>query len=91
MKKIVARLSVKESYLNGFLPLANAMIEQSRAEEGNIVYRMFQEIGQSNEIIVYEEYVNEQAIEHHNSSEHFKQFIASITDMLLEPPAIDVY
>ena len=92
MKKIViAQISIKEAQRNNFLALAKEMIKISNAEKGCIMYRLLEDIEQDNQFLFYEEYSNQQAVDHHNSSSHFHDFLNNITNMLNAAPVINTY
>ena len=73
-KVIVARLSVKPEHIRDFIDHANQMVESTRKEPGCIIYTLFQEVNGSPDFIFYEEYTNDEAIQYHRDSPHFKQF-----------------
>lgn len=90
-KIIIAQLSVKENKIEQFLEVAQDMVGKSKNENGCLVYRLLNEINKPNEFVIYEKYINDKAVDFHNSSEHFKNFIKSVPDFLLTEPQIDVY
>jgi quinol monooxygenase YgiN len=92
MEKVInARIRVKEDGIQQFISLAKVMIEKSNAEPGCLVYQLYQEVGNQTSFIFYEKYINQQAIENHNASAHFKNFIVQITDLLAEKSIIDIF
>ncbi|MFC5046666.1 putative quinol monooxygenase [Aquimarina hainanensis] len=90
-KTIVARLDVEKKHRVSFLSHAAIMVEQSNAEAGSLTYRLFEEVGIDGRFIVYEEYVDQQAVDAHNASTHFNTFINKITEMLSSAPVIEVF
>jgi quinol monooxygenase YgiN len=92
MKKvIIAQLSIKATKTDDFLKLTDIMIEKSLAEEGCTVYKMFKGVNSENEFIIYENYTNDQSVELHNSSNHFKHFINLVTPLLTKEPVIELF
>lgn len=91
MKIIVAQLNVKESKIEDFLKLAKVMVKKSLSEDGCLVYKLSRGIDNDNEFLFFEKYINDKAVEHHNSSEHFKNFINSVMPLLTEQPSIEVF
>lgn len=87
---IHAYLKIKASEIGLFLEKAKDLVAGSQAEEGNITYKLVQEVEDSSSFIVVEEWQDEQAVEYHNQTEHFKAFGAFLTeqDILLEPPVV---
>ena len=90
-KIIIAQLSVKENSIESFLKLAAILVEKSNNESGCLSYRLLKEVNKPNEFIVYEKYVNQQAVEIHNSSAHLKDFLKAASTLLADKPQIDVY
>jgi quinol monooxygenase YgiN len=67
-KVIIAQLSIQQSKIDAFLSLAKIMVNTSASENGCITYKFF-----------YEKYESKEAVEVHNSSEHFNSFITAVT------------
>lgn len=92
MKKIViARLSVQKQNIEQFLEKAKIMVQKSNAEKGCLTYRLFQEIDASAEFIFYETYINQEAVDIHNTSEHFKEFLSFASSILTKEPSIEIF
>ena len=92
MKKVInARISVKPDAVEQFLTYANLIVLASNLEQGCLVYNLYQEVGMPSSFIFYEEYVNQEAIDFHNSTNHFKTFIGQITEILDSSPLIEIF
>jgi quinol monooxygenase YgiN len=92
MKKIInARIIVKPEAIEQFISFAEIIIEASNLEQGCLVYNLYQEVGKPSSFIFYEEYVNQDAIDFHNATNHFKTFISQITEILDGSPVIEVF
>lgn len=92
MKKVInARISVTPEAIEQFLTYAQVIVLASNLEQGCLVYNLYQEVGKPSSFIFYEEYVNQEAIDFHNSTNHFKTFIGQITSILSESPQIEVF
>jgi len=92
MKKVInARITVKSDAIEQFLTYANVIVLASNLEQGCLVYNLYQEVGKPSSFIFYEEYVNQEAIDFHNNTNHFKTFIAQITEILDGSPVIEVF
>jgi quinol monooxygenase YgiN len=92
MKKVInARITVKPEAIEQFLSYANLIVLASNLEKGCLVYNLYQEVGNPAGFIFYEEYVDQDAVEFHNSTNHFKTFIGQIGDLLAEAPQIEVF
>ncbi len=92
MKKvIISQLSIQDNSLDLFLNLAKTMVEQSNAEEGCLVYKLLNVYNTTNEFFIYEEFTSEEAVEVHNSSTHFKQFLNAVMPILAKEPSIQMF
>ena len=90
-KKVIVIAKVQEVKVQEFIELSNRMIEKSNAEKDCLSYQLYKSINNQKEFIFHEKYRNEEALEKHNSSEHFKFFINSVMPLLAEEPSIEVY
>ena len=90
-KLVIARLTVNEKKVEQFVKFARTMVKISKQETGCLTYRLLNEIDKPNEFIFYEKYVNQKAVELHNSSEHLEEFLKSVSTLLIDKPIIDIY
>lgn len=90
-KTIIAQLSIQESKTKDFIRLAQVMIKRSNAETGCITYKLMHNINEPNDYMFFEEYENIEAVNAHNSSEHFKTFLNAVSPLLNKEPLIDVF
>ena len=92
MKKVInARIMVRPEAIENFLALAKKMVENSNSEQGCLIYKLYQEVGNPQSFIFYEVYENQDAVNIHNSSLYFKTFIEQISDMASDKPQVDVF
>ncbi len=92
MKKvIIAQLSIKATKVNEFLQFSEVMVKQSLGEEGCTVYTIYKALTNENEFIIYENYKDNESVELHNSSEHFKNFLSSVMPLLAKEPLIELF
>jgi len=92
MEKIItAELSVQSDKIEAFLKLAKIVISKSNAEKGCLTYKLLKEFDHENEFFFFEKYENQKAVEAHNTSEHFKNFIDGITPLLSKEPVIEIF
>jgi len=92
MKKVInARITVKPEAVEQFLSYAHVIIKASNLEQGCLVYNLYQEVGKPTSFIFYEVYENQEAVDFHNSTNHFKTFIGQITEILDGSPVIEVF
>lgn len=90
-KTIVARLEVQTGKEKEFMDAAQRLIENTRAEKGNISYNLYQNPLQPTSFIFYEEYKDTQAMDVHASSEYFKAFGKAIEGMLASDLIIEKF
>ncbi|MDD7916047.1 putative quinol monooxygenase [Polaribacter ponticola] len=90
-KTIIAQLSIQEGKTEDFLKLAEIMVNNSIEENGCLKYRLLKEVDKENDFLIYEKYENEEAVENHNSSEHFKGFLNAVMPLLTKEPIIEVF
>ncbi|WP_158844540.1 putative quinol monooxygenase [Algibacter sp. L1A34] len=90
-KVIIAPISVQASKTEAFLKLAKVMVAQSNTEVGCLQYRLLNEVDKETEFLFHEKYINEEAIELHNASEHFINFVNAIAPFLSKAPIIEVF
>ncbi|MDR1864650.1 MAG: antibiotic biosynthesis monooxygenase [Bacteroidales bacterium] len=91
-KKIIsARLFIKPEKLAGFLAGTKALIEASRAEEGNVSYSLFQDPEDATKLLFFEEWKNQAAVDAHFATEHFKKFGVDLNEAASQPAEITVY
>lgn len=61
-----------------------AMVEPTRAEPGNLVYRVNRSVSDPREFLLFEEYVDKAAFQAHTSSPHFAEHLAGVVLPRLE-------
>lgn len=78
--KIIATLVAKESHKDEVRSALTAVVDGTRKEPGNISYILHQDITNPLKYTIIEVWKNQEAINHHNKSEHFLAFAQSIKD-----------
>jgi len=92
MKKIVlAKLTVSQESIAAFKQLIAEIVPNAQKEEGCISYNVYENsIQQTPEFVFWEEYKDEEALQAHNASEHFKKFFAGAAPLFTCEPEIIV-
>ena len=90
-KVIVAQIAIKKRKESKFLELAEEMVKISNSEIGCITYRLHKDLFNDGNYLFYEEYVDSSAVDIHNNSSHFHQFIKDITPLITKTPIINIY
>jgi len=88
---IHAFIKVDSEHRREFLELAKQVTIPSQAEEGNISYHFYEDPEQPNNFVFVEKWKDQKAIEQHEETSHFKNFIKGIQDLLREPVHAELY
>ena len=91
MIHILAGFKVKNDKLSDFIKLCNELIKESRAEEGCVSYHLQQNTEKENHLVFVEEWKSNEAIEKHNSSEHFTRIVPLLVEMCEDAPVIQTF
>ncbi len=91
MIHILASFEVKNDKLSDFIKLCNELIEESRKEEGCVSYHLQQNTERENHLVFVEEWKSNEAIEKHNSSEHFTRIVPLLVEMCEDAPVIQTF
>jgi len=91
MIHILASFKVKNDKLSDFIKLCNELIEESRKEEGCVSYHLQQNTERENYLVFVEEWKSNEAIEKHNSSEHFTRIVPLLVEMCEDAPIIQTF
>ena len=81
MIKIVAKNYIKKDKKDDFLKLAKDLIIESRKENGCIAYDIYESID-GKCLTFIEEWKDEEAINSHNNSNHFKAIVPKLGELL---------
>ena len=73
--KIFIKFKIKEGHVEDYLAAKREMVQKSQAEEGCISYTMNAVKDQPNIVALLEIWQNENALELHKNSEHFKTLL----------------
>ncbi|MBX7053802.1 MAG: antibiotic biosynthesis monooxygenase [Pyrinomonadaceae bacterium] len=85
---LIARLKVKEDSVETAKSAALAIVEDSRAEDGNINYDVHQAIDDPSLFIWHETWKSKAAIDEHFGTPFFQTFFATVEPLAAEPPVI---
>lgn len=91
MMIIHAHLQVKPDQEQAFLNESKILIEASRKEQGNIQYDLMKSVEQEGHFTMVEVWKDAQAIEAHNTSEHFTAFSKKAAGFMSAPIDLKVY
>ncbi len=91
MIKIIAKNIVKEDQISEFRSLAKPLVQESQKEEGCISYDLYEEVSNPCVLTFIEEWKNEQSIELHRASNHFKTICPQFEHLLEQPAEVNLY
>ncbi|WP_435357835.1 putative quinol monooxygenase [Emticicia sp. SJ17W-69] len=72
---VFAKWQVAENQLPNVFNLLSEVSEKSRAESGNLFYKIHQSQTDENTLILSEAYQDENALNEHRNSEHFQNIV----------------
>lgn len=76
--KIVATIEAKAQYRDKLIEIIYTLVDKTRKEDGNISYELHQDVKNQLKFIIIEVWKDQQAIDAHNASDHFKAFVSGI-------------
>ena len=85
MIAIEEKLEVQPAKRTEFLEATKALVDGSRLEAGNVSYDLFQSTEDENVFMMIEKWEDQAAVETHNTSAHFGQFVAFAQTALAKP------
>lgn len=77
--KIIATIKSKSEFINEIESVLKQLVSESRKEDGNISYLLHRDLKNADEFIVIEEWKSSEAIDFHNNTSHFKDFLNAIS------------
>lgn len=72
---VIAKWQVKEDSLQDVLTLLPELVQQTRNEEGNLIYNIHQSLSDTHTLVLFEAYKDDAALDHHRGSAHFKEIV----------------
>lgn len=91
MIKIVAKMMVREDCIDQFQALAQELVEQSRAEAGNVSYSLNQSTEDKCLHCFIEIWKDQDSIDRHNASAHFTDILPKLEELTSEPQPVDLF
>lgn len=72
---VFAKWQAKEGQLTAVLDLLAEVAQKSTAEKGNLFYKIHQSNSDANTLILFEGYIDNDALELHRNSAHFQNLV----------------
>lgn len=92
MIKIVAKNFIQEGKSSDFIALAKRLVEATnKNDEGCLKYELFQEISNPNILTIIEEWQNQETLEKHMVSDHFKEIVPLLNSFAEKQGEINMY
>jgi len=74
-KEVIVKWKIKEAATAEILKLLPELAEETKKEQGNLHYAVYQSEDDPNELILHERYVDVQAQEVHRNSKHYQEIV----------------
>ncbi|MDN3549168.1 putative quinol monooxygenase [Mucilaginibacter aquaedulcis] len=87
---VIAKWKVKPGQLDTVLSLLPGAVKASIAEEGNLFYKIHQDITDPNTLVLFEGYKDEAALNYHRNSDHFQTIVVGKVVPLLEAREVNL-
>jgi len=85
MIALQAYMKVSPMKRDQFLAQIQEVLSGSRAEEGNIQFDLFEKTEEPNTFVLLERWKDQQAVDFHHETDHFKKFVKSAENFLTVP------
>jgi quinol monooxygenase YgiN len=85
---VIGRAVTDASRRAELIQVGQAVAAASRAEEGCIGYRMYEDTEIENEFVFVEEWDSQEALDTHFRTQHVAQFMAAVPATLAAPPDV---
>lgn len=76
--KIIATIVIKKEYKEELEKVFHTVVDETRKEPGNVSYALHQDTKNAQKYVILEVWKNQEAIDLHNNTPHFKSFAAAI-------------
>lgn len=88
---VVGRVSSDESRRAELIRLGQAVAAASRAEQGCIGYRLYEDTEVENDFVFVEEWADEAALRQHFATPHIAEFMRAIPGAIVAPPDVQFH
>jgi len=88
---IHAEMKINPNVEAEFLKTVQELIKSSRAEAGNVSYKLMKDMDQDNTYLMVEQWKDQEAVAAHNASGHFQAFVAKAPKYLTAPLNAQVF
>jgi quinol monooxygenase YgiN len=88
---IAGKFKVKPESRDDMIALARSLFDASRAEPGNITYNFYEDRGNDDCFLFFEEWQSQEATDFHFQTPYFKAFMDRFPTMITGQPEITIY
>ena len=88
---LVLQVVVQEGKKEDFITIARQIAEGSQKEEGNIEYHLYEELDEPNTVAFIEKWKDQEALDVHETFEHFTKNIGKLKSLCAKPPVVNRY
>ena len=81
---LIAYMRVKPGTQKTFLKAAEAVIEASRSERGNLIYELHQSVVDPQQFVFYELFKSNADLQYHRNARHTKSFLRETAPIVME-------
>jgi quinol monooxygenase YgiN len=81
---VVAKLTFQADAIDRVTPELSKLVTATRAEEGCIEYRLYQDNDDPSVFIFYENWENMACLDRHLNSDHFTSYVAAVGHLITE-------
>ncbi|MDL2286591.1 antibiotic biosynthesis monooxygenase [Desulfococcaceae bacterium OttesenSCG-928-F15] len=72
--QIVAHIELKPGFREELMPVLKTLVEESRKEEGNIAYDLYENLKKPDKFVMIETWASREAIDAHSKMPHYLDF-----------------
>jgi autoinducer 2-degrading protein len=76
-KELIVRWTIRESETSRILDLLPQLAADTKNEKGNLAYSIYQATDNANVLILHERYADQEALEFHKNSTHYKEVVVA--------------
>jgi quinol monooxygenase YgiN len=85
---VVGRVRSDAGKRDALIRVGQTVAQASRAEQGCISYRLYQDTESEDEFVFVEEWDSEEALQRHFATPHIREFLAAIGATIVAPPDV---
>lgn len=89
-KLIIAKFFSKPEHAEDFKAATQNVIKATRQEEGNIFYYLYQSVENPSDFIFYEKFKDQESLDFHVNTEHYKKFESVFKKIQAKDPVLDI-